>query len=127
MTVSFTIMGEASSGKNSRKIVTNPKTRRPFLIKSKKARAYFKAVAAQAPRCEPLLTGQLRMTATLYYATERPDLDAGVLLDALQGRVYKNDRQVREQHLYHAIDRNSPRAEVTVEVIQDDHVLQDAA
>lgn len=126
MPISFTILGEAASGKNSRQIVTNQHTGRPMLIKSRKARGYERAVKQQAPRCEPLLTGKLRMTATLYYATERPDLDAGVLLDALQGLVYENDRQVRELHLTHAIDRNNPRAEVTIEAVQAD-LLQGAA
>ena len=124
--ISFTILGEAASGKNSRKIVTNPKTKRPLLIKSSKARDYAVAVALQAPLCEPLLKGRLCMTVRLYYASERPDLDASVLLDALQGKVYKNDRQVREQHFYHAIDRRNPRAEVTVEALQGD-LLQGAA
>lgn len=120
MAVEFTILGEAASGKNSRQIVVNRATGRPMLIKSAKARAYEKAVQAQAPRCEPLLIGPLRLTATLYYASERPDLDAGVLLDSLQGYVFTNDRQVRSLHLEHRIDRANPRAEVRVEPLQGD-------
>mgnify|MGYP002148142838 FL=1 len=74
----------------------------------------------------------------IYYASERPDLDESVVLDVLQDvyspskkdkttgdvirprelvqcGVYRNDRQVREKHIYHAIDRTSPRVEVVVE------------
>jgi hypothetical protein len=32
--------------------------------------------------------------------------------------VYMNDRQVREKHVYHGIDRASPRAEIEVEELQ---------
>ncbi len=62
-----------------------------------------------------MLEGSLRFTAYLYYTSERPDLDASLLLDALQGRIYRNDRAVRELHLYHALDKRSPRAVVLVE------------
>ena len=126
MALSFTVRGEPASGKNSRQIVYNKTLERSFLVLSKKAQRYVRDVKKQVRICEPLLTGELRFTATLYYATQRPDLDAELLIDALQGVVYKNDRQVREKHLFHAIDRNNPRAEVTIEAVQAD-LLQGAA
>jgi hypothetical protein len=64
---------------------------------------------------------------------ERPDLDESVgVLDVLQAKfakvadggaliragVYVNDRQVREKHIKHAIDRHNPRAEIEVEELQ---------
>ena len=86
-------------------------------IKSDKALGYVADVARQVVLVTPLLAGRLRLTATLYYASERPDLDESALLDALQGRVFANDRQVRERHVFHAIDRHNPRAEITIEEI----------
>ena len=94
------------------------KTGRPMLIKSAKALAYVASLGHQVPRINPLLTGPLVFTATIYYASERPDLDESVLLDALEGRIYKNDRQVREKHILHAIDRSNPRAEIVIELRQ---------
>ena len=35
----------------------------------------------------------------------------------IQAGVYRNDRQVREKHVYHGIDRLQPRVEVLVEPI----------
>ena len=107
----FTIIGEPTSKANSRRMVAHRGRLRP--IKSAKAIAYLEAVQMQSPALS--IAGKIRFTATLYYASERPDLDASLLLDGLQGKTYKNDRQVRELHLYHAIDRKNPRAEVTLE------------
>jgi Holliday junction resolvase RusA-like endonuclease len=50
----------------------------------------------------------------LYYTSQRPDLDESLILDLMQGRVYANDRQVKEKHIYHGIDKTSPRSEVLV-------------
>ena len=79
------------------------------------------------------------MTLRIFYASERPDLDESIVLDVLQDRysrtipinpivpsrrvlvqsgVYRNDRQVREKHVYHAIDKKNPRTEVLVEPIE---------
>ena len=79
-------------------------------IKSERALAYAEDAHLQAPRL--MLEGDLSFTATIYYASRRPDLDASVLLDALQGKAYKNDRQVREIHLIHGLDKDNPRAEI---------------
>jgi len=36
----------------------------------------------------------------------------------VQAGVYRNDRQVREKHVFHAIDRVNPRTEVVIEALQ---------
>ena len=112
--VNFTILGEAASKANGRRIVRIGATAAPRVIKSAKARAFANAVKRQAPLLSPLLDGPLVVTAHLHYRTQRSDLDEAVLLDALQGRVYINDRQVREKHIYHGIDRENPRCEVEI-------------
>ena len=116
------ILGEPASKANSRQIVMFGK--RPAVIKSKKAREYVKVALPQVLvqcrrvgwRC--IGVGPLRMTLRIFYASERPDLDESIVLDLLQQVVYGNDRQVREKHVYHAIDRTNPRAEIRVEPIQ---------
>ena len=134
MKVALTILGEPASKANSRQIVMmgkGPKAR-PGVIKSEKARDYEAAARLQIPTSARLmLRGPVRVTLRIFYASERPDLDESVVLDVLQARysgtgearflitngVYVNDRQVREKHVYHAIDRTNPRAEIEVEEI----------
>jgi Holliday junction resolvase RusA-like endonuclease len=113
------IYGEPCSKANSRRLVPRKcKDGRVKLgsIKSQKALNWIDGAAKQIPfRPESdLLTGKLVMFCKIYYASERPDLDESLVLDFLQGRVYKNDRQVRERHVYHFIDRENPRVEVLV-------------
>ena len=129
--VILTILGEPASKANSRKIVTINK--RPASIKSEKARLYEKYALLQIPpRARRQLTGRIRFTARIYYASERPDLDESVILDVLQDQhkgkgkdrvviqkgVYVNDRQVREKIIFHAIDKKNPRAEIIIEALE---------
>lgn len=116
--VSFTIYGEPASKANSRQIVTIKG--RPAVIKSKKARSYVDTFGLQCPKLTELLTGDLVVSITIYYATRRPDLDESVILDAMQGFIYANDRQVREKHVFWQLDRDNPRATIRVEQRWDD-------
>lgn len=130
--IAFTILGEPASKANSRELVTfgRGEDARPALIKSKKARAYERDALLQIPAAARVrIDGPVRVTIRIFYASERPDLDESVVLDVLQDRyrgkgehrqldqkgVYRNDRQVREKHIYHGIDRVNPRAEIEVE------------
>lgn len=127
MPVRFVIMGEPASKSNSRRLVTmrikGTNQTRPALIKSQKALDYAKAALKQIPKLTAPMLGPVRVSARIFYATERPDLDASVILDVLQeAGIYANDRQVRELHLWHAIDRGNPRAVIEVEPIQGDLV-----
>ena len=114
------ILGEPASKANSRRIVRFGSHVR--VIKSEKALAFVEAVARQIRELPPQdqLLEPIRMTAHIYYASRRPDLDPSLILDALQGRVYRNDRAVREMHLYHHLDRDNPRSEITLEEMTDD-------
>ena len=85
-----------------------------MFIKSSKALSYAEHFALQVRPLTNLLEGQLRADIWIYYATQRPDLDESLILDLLQGKVYLNDRQVRERHVYHYIDKENPRVEIAV-------------
>lgn len=126
--ITFTILGEPASKANSRQLVKFGD--RPAIIKSSKARNYEHAAAKQIPpAARQMLTGPVRVTLRIFYASERPDLDESVILDVLQAKYkridgervllergcYLNDRQVREKHVHHFIDRNNPRAEIEIE------------
>ena len=52
---------------------------------------------------------------TIYYKSRRPDLDESVILDAMEKFIYKNDRQVKEKHIFWGLDVLNPRAEIEVE------------
>lgn len=109
--ISFTVYGEPASKANSRRWTGK------FFIKSEKALNYGKAFQQQCPKLEPMLEGDLRVTIRIYYASRRPDLDPSLIFDLMQGFIYENDRQLKEQHLYWGLDKESPRAEITVEIL----------
>lgn len=118
-----TITGELASKSNSRMLVTI--RGRPAFIKSKKARAYEKSFIEQSHNVGTVpYTGKVRLTAVIYYATQRPDLDDTLLCDCIErAGIIKNDRQIREKHLYHRIDRKNPRVEYLLSNIDVEHVL----
>ena len=106
------VHGEPASKANSRQIVMFGK--RPAIIKSKKARDYVKTFEKQATSLETLLEGDLAVHITIYYASRRPDLDESVILDCMEGVIYVNDRQVKEKHIFHGLDKDHPRSEIFV-------------
>ena len=107
------IKGEPASKANSRRVVKFGTMSR--LIKSQKALDYSEYFRQQITPITPLMSGDIRMYITIYYASRRPDLDESLILDLLQGLVYVNDRQVKERHTYWGLDRENPRAEITIE------------
>ena len=130
--VRFTLYGQAYSKANSRRMVVL--NGRAASIKSKEALAFERYALRQVPpAARQRIEGPVRVTLWMWYASERPDLDESLVLDVLQDRwkagdektprvllqagVYRNDRQVREKHVYHGIDRLQPRVEVLVEPI----------
>tara|TARA_R110000868_G_scaffold407365_1_gene688761 strand:- start:333 stop:704 length:372 start_codon:yes stop_codon:yes gene_type:complete len=113
--VTFVVLGEPASKANSRKIVKFGL--RLASIKSKKARDYVDSFKRQVQPIEPLLTGDVSVSMTIYYASRRPDLDESLILDCMQGVIYENDRQVKEKHIYHALDKENPRTEIMVGVL----------
>lgn len=113
--VHFTILGEPASKANSRRIVqSGGKTRS---IKSAKGIAYAEAFAMQCPRLKAPFESDVAVRITIFYASRRPDLDESIILDCMQGLIYRNDRQVKEKHIYWALDRKNPRAEIRVELL----------
>jgi Holliday junction resolvase RusA-like endonuclease len=115
--LSLYILGEPASKANSRKIVRFGNVSR--LIKSAKALNYSDYFRAQCSPLPVLMTGDLRVTMRIFYATRRPDLDESLILDLMQGLIYENDRQVKERHTYWGLDPSNPRSEIIIEQIPD--------
>ena len=108
----FMVMGEPASKSNSRRIVR--RGGRVMSIKSEKALRYVEQFEKQCPVLPDLLEGDVSVTLHIYYASRRPDMDESIILDCMQGRIYTNDRQVKERHAYWHLDRKHPRAEIAV-------------
>lgn len=133
--IRLTILGQPASKSNRSKIITI--AGHASLTKSKEAKVYERAAVLQIPpAARQRLEGPVCVTMRIWYSSERSDLDESLILDVLQDHwskadglagtdrrlaqpgVYRNDRQVREKHVFHGIDRQNPRAEIIVEAMQ---------
>jgi Holliday junction resolvase RusA-like endonuclease len=115
-TLFLKIFGEPASKANSRKMVYVHG--KPMFIKSAKALAYVKAFKQQcviAP--SEVFECDVVVTIRIWYASRRPDLDESLILDLLQEVAYKNDRQVKEKHIYWGLDKQNPRCEIEVSAL----------
>lgn len=86
------------------------------IVLSEEARAYKAAVAERFGNAQPE-AGPVAVFIDWYRARKSGDLDRrlSVLLDALQGVAYCNDRQIVELHARRFEDRSNPRVEVTID------------
>jgi len=107
-----TIHGEPASKANSRQLVLIKGRMVP--IKSKKALSYIRAFDQQCPTLDPLLDEDLAIAMKIYYRTRRPDLDESLILDLLQGTVYKNDRAIKLKYVEHGLSKDDPRVVMAI-------------
>ena len=118
---SAVILGSPQSKANSRKAVSLPRKgggRRLAFIKSEAARAYAYDFGLQCPVLDPMFEQDVCVEMVIYYATRRNDLDESLILDCLQGRVYRNDRQVRRKIIEGRIDGKRPRTEIRISPVK---------
>ena len=108
----LTIAGEPASKSNSRRFVSI--RGRPAFIKSKKAIDYSKNFELQCPTYDTLYEEDLAIAIKIFYQSKRPDLDESLVLDLLQGKVYKNDRSIKLKYVEWGLDREFPRILVVV-------------
>tara|TARA_Y100000310_G_C20648464_1_gene797998 strand:- start:148 stop:618 length:471 start_codon:yes stop_codon:yes gene_type:complete len=108
----LTIHGEPASKANARQLVLIKGRMVP--IKSKKALSYMRAFDQQCRILDPLMDGDLAIAMMIYYRTRRPDLDESLILDLLQGRVYKNDRAIKLKYVEHGLSKDNPRVVMAI-------------
>ena len=121
-TIFFIIHGEPASKANSRKLVTIKG--RPAFIKSEKARKYVKQFEEQCPQMgDSMFLDDVEVEMTVFYASRRPDLDESVILDCMQGFIYKNDRQVKRKIITWGLDKENPRSEITVRLMEQSEAV----
>lgn len=120
--VDMVILGQPPRKSNSRILTTN--TGKPRFIKSKRALDYVDSFLLQTKQFysgEPLgsLEQSLRADFVIFYETRRSDLSAELILDCLEkAGIIKNDRYIREVHLYGFIDKGSPRTHIKIYTIK---------
>jgi Holliday junction resolvase RusA-like endonuclease len=112
----FIVYGEPASKANSRRIVNFGK--KMGVIKSQKARDYEKLFAQQCPTLENIIENDVKVELIVYYASRRPDLDESVILDCMQGKIYVNDRQVKQKIVYWGLDRDTPRTHIRISTLE---------
>ena len=110
--ITLMITGEPASKANSRRLVTI--NNRAAFIKSKKAILYSKDFEKQCPVLDDLYEEDLAVAMKIYYQSRRPDLDESLILDLLQGKVYKNDRSVKLRYTEWGLDREYPRTYIVL-------------
>lgn len=108
-------IGEPASMKNGRKLTRIKGVSR--LVKSDKAQGYARDFLRQCPILDPLFEGDVHVEMDIYYASRRPDIDEHQILDLLQGRVYRNDRQVRRKTIQGHVDTASPRVAIRISLV----------
>ena len=111
----FTILGEPCSKANSRIMIF--KNGKPRCIKNTNALNYVETFIKQAQSMKlPKFECDVVLYCQIYYSSYRKDLDESLIMDCLQkSGVISNDRQIKEKHIYHDIDKDCPRVIITLE------------
>ena len=108
----ITVRGEPASKANSRRLVMMGG--KPRFIKSKKALGYSSGFNTQVGCRKELIEDDVCIAIKIFYKSRRPDLDESLILDLLEDKVYKNDRQVKLKHIEWGLDKEDPRAIIVV-------------
>jgi Holliday junction resolvase RusA-like endonuclease len=120
--ISFRVLGNLPRKSNGRQIF-RPGGRKLIFAKSNKALAYEKSFILQTGYIQKGTFAdkqQLKMTAYIYYDSQRPDLSDELLCDLMEkSGIIPNDRYIFEKHIYKIIDRKCPRVEVDIEAISE--------
>ena len=116
------IHAECASKANSRRHVTNASTGKSMFIKSKPALDFMAQAVKDIFRdyTGHIIEGPVQLSCRIFYSSRRPDLDAALVMDALQAaQVIDNDRQVWDLHATKLIDAANPRVEWSVRQIPE--------
>ena len=118
----FQIFGEPCSKANSR-IMIFRKNRKPCNIKNKASHDYVNSFLAQvqAMRLGAFGNGSedVILHCWIYYKNYRKDLDESLIMDCLQkSGILKNDRQIKEKHIYHGINKLNPNSVIILQGVE---------
>jgi Holliday junction resolvase RusA-like endonuclease len=121
-TISIWIDGQPPRKSNSRQIVINRRTGKPFSIKSAEARRWVQDAILQIPAKDKRAVGSqdspIAITFTVVYSSRRPDLSTELVLDMLEeAGVISNDRHVYERHSYKLFDKDNPGVGIAIQAM----------
>ena len=125
----FIITGQPPRKSNQRMIVSRGRGGPPMVIKSKEAREYLSHFIASVPeKYRDLNLGSLkddlRLDIIVWYTSRRPDLSIELIKDCIEtAGVIKNDRYIREEHLYGFVDKQDPRISIRLYSITSNRSL----
>lgn len=117
MAISFTVLGQVYSMKNSKTLTMRGGKLRT--IKHAKALQFQRDFCLQVPSyARKGIASDVAVTITIHYPSRLQDLDESIILDLLQPAtetrpgtgVILNDRQVKEKHVFWALDKERPRS-----------------
>lgn len=83
--------------------------------------------ALQAMGSKKIFEGNLRVTIDYTFPNKRTDMNNchKLILDAMQGIVYANDRQIHEEHYFRSFDKQFPKFIIEIEKIDHKNKLKD--
>src|SRR4249920_1840695 len=113
----FDVLGQPHSKANSRRMAVDRRTGHMRSIKSKSALKFVQDCGQQIPTLPKMLDHlghEVACRFVLHYPSLRADLDPSIVLDAMQGRIYANDRCVTTIVSVRGYDKIQPRVEVEV-------------
>ena len=113
--VTFLIEGEAASKANSRRLIGPGK-----IVKSAKALGFSDLFNLQCPYLLEPTKADVIVAIHIAYASRRPDLDESLILDLMQGKLYVNDRQVKQKAVSWGLNRVNPHAMIMVSELPRD-------
>lgn len=90
------------------------------VYRSDEANAYLQEVSYALIGLTPFENCEVEVKAIFYFGRKQGDLDnrLKILLDALQGRAYVNDKQISTILAYRGYDKANPRVLVEVKRIE---------
>ena len=120
--IKITLQGNPKSTSHIYKMTCRGKFGQMFMSKEGKTikKSYQEQVRKQFKR--KILNEDLKTTTTLFFQTKRKsdhDNFGKLIWDALEGIVYLNDNQIRDGRVILDYDKENPRAEIIIELLEE--------
>ncbi len=124
---SATIRGEPTSQMRSHDVVVRDGAAR--LVTSRPARLWQNLAVPQLLNRRPArpLAHDLVLNCGFWSSSRRPPVDEGLVIEVLErAAIIADGRQIREKHVFAAVDRDDPRVTVSLARPVDAHIVDKA-
>jgi len=119
----ITLFGNPISTSHIYKITCRGKFGTMYMSKDGKKMKESYMLQAKAQYKDKLLTENLKTTVILYFGDKRKrdhDNYGKLIYDSLEGIVYENDKQIKDGRTVLAYDKENPRAEIVIELLEQE-------